>query len=126
VLFNFDKRDMPNVRDYTKQRLDSLIGEMKSGGYTVESVELIGHADRSNRTGNPNYNIILSKDRVTLIKNYMVAQGINANLLTDSYKGDSLQVEACTQRFKKRVDFQECLLPNRRVEVIVNGWKYIQ
>jgi outer membrane protein OmpA-like peptidoglycan-associated protein len=124
VLFNFDKRDLSNVRDYTKQRLDSLIAEIKAGRYSVERVELIGHADRSNQTGNINYNTILSKDRVILIKQYMINQGINADLLIDSYKGDSLQVEACTQRFKNKFAFQECLLPNRRVEVIVNGTVY--
>lgn len=124
VLFNFDKRDLSNVRDYTKQRLDSLIAEMKAGSYSVERVELIGHADRSNQTGNINYNTILSKDRVILIKQYMINQGINSDLLIDSYKGDSLQVEACTQRFKNKYAFQECLLPNRRVEVIVNGTVY--
>lgn len=124
VLFNFDKRDLSNVRDYTKQRLDSLIAEMKAGSYSVERVELIGHADRSNQTGNINYNTTLSKDRVILIKQYMISQGINSDLLIDSYKGDSLQVEACTQRFKNKYAFQECLLPNRRVEVIVNGTAY--
>jgi outer membrane protein OmpA-like peptidoglycan-associated protein len=124
VLFNFDKRDLSNVRDYTKQRLDSLITEIKAGGYSVERVELIGHADRSNQTGNINYNTILSKDRVSLIKQYMINQGVNDGLLIDSYKGDSLQVEACTQRFKNKFAFQECLLPNRRVEVIVNGTVY--
>jgi OmpA-OmpF porin, OOP family len=124
VLFNFDKRDLSNVRDYTKQRLDNLIDEVKVGSYSVEQIELIGHADRSNQTGDVNYNTILSKDRVSLIKRYMISQGVNANLLVDSYKGDSLQVEACTQRFKNKFAFQECLLPNRRVEVIVNGRVY--
>jgi OmpA-OmpF porin, OOP family len=126
VLFNFDKRDMPNVRDYTKQRLDALIAQMKGGSYRVESVELVGHADRSNRTGKANYNIILSQDRVSLIKSYMATQGVASSLMTGSYKGDSIQVEACNQRFKKRAEFEECLLPNRRVEVIVNGWKDVK
>jgi OmpA-OmpF porin, OOP family len=126
VLFNFDKRDMPNVRDYTKQRLDALIGQMMAGGYRVETIDLVGHADRSNRTGKSNYNTILSQDRVDLIKAYMVKQGANAALMTSSYKGDSSQVEACNQRFKQRAQFEECLLPNRRVEVIVNGWKDVK
>ncbi len=122
VLFNFDKRDMANVRAYTKGQLDTLIGQVKGGAITVNSIQLIGHADRLNSTGNANYNVQLSQDRVVTIKNYMVNAGVPANLITTSFKADTTQIEACTQqKFRSNAELQECLLPNRRVEVVLTG-----
>ncbi len=122
VLFNFDKRDMANVRSYTKDQLDSLIAQVKGGAITVSDIKLIGHADRLNSTGDANYNVKLSQDRVNTIKAYMVNAGVPANLITTDYKADSTQIEACTKaKFRSNVELQECLLPNRRVEVLLTG-----
>ena len=122
VLFNFDKRDMANVRSYTKDQLDTLIGQVKGGAITVSGIKLIGHADRLNSTGNANYNVQLSQDRVNTIKNYMVNAGVPANLITTDFKADSTQIEACTKaKFRSNAELQECLLPNRRVEVVLTG-----
>ncbi len=123
VLFNFDKRDMPNVLDYTKARLDALIAQIKTGGFKVNSIVLTGHADRSNFTGKADYNTILSQDRAALIKNYMIGQGIAANLITTDAKADTVQVESCQAKFKNKAEFEACLLPNRRVVVTVKGVK---
>jgi OmpA-OmpF porin, OOP family len=122
VLFNFDKRDLANVRSYTKDQLDTLIGQVKGGAITVSGIRLIGHADRLNSTGNSNYNVKLSQDRVETIKNYMVNAGVPANLISTEFKADSTQIEACTQtKFRTTAELQECLLPNRRVEVVLTG-----
>jgi OmpA-OmpF porin, OOP family len=122
VLFNFDKRDMPNVRSYTKDQLDSLIAQVKGGAVTVSGIKLIGHADRLNSTGNANYNVQLSQDRVNTIKTYMVNAGVPANLITTDFKADTTQIEACTKdKFRSSAELQECLLPNRRVEVVLTG-----
>jgi OmpA-OmpF porin, OOP family len=122
VLFNFDKRDMANVRSYTKDQLDTLIGQVKGGAITVSGIKLIGHADRLNSTGNSNYNVKLSQDRVDTIKNYMVNAGVPANLISTEFKADTTQIEACTaSKFRSTAELQECLLPNRRVEVVLSG-----
>jgi OmpA-OmpF porin, OOP family len=123
VLFNFDKRDMPNVRPYTKDQLDNLVSQLKSG-VTVSGIKLVGHADRLNSTGDAQYNVKLSEDRVQTIKNYLVAAGVAGNLITTEYRADGQQIEACTKsKFRSTAELQECLLPNRRVEVIVTGVK---
>jgi OmpA-OmpF porin, OOP family len=122
VLFNFDKRDMANVRSYTKDQLDTLIGQVKGGAIAVTGIKLIGHADRLNSTGNANYNVQLSQDRVNTIKNYMVNAGVPANLISTDFKADTTQIEACTKaKFRSNAELQECLLPNRRVEVVLTG-----
>jgi OmpA-OmpF porin, OOP family len=122
VLFNFDKRDLANVRSYTKDQLDTLIGQVKGGSITVSSIKLIGHADRLNSTGDANYNTKLSQDRVETIRAYMVNQGVPANLISTEFKADTVQIEACTKaKFRSNAELQECLLPNRRVEVVLSG-----
>jgi OmpA-OmpF porin, OOP family len=122
VLFNFDKRDLGNVRPYTKDQLDTLIGQVKGGNITVSSIKLVGHADRLNSTGDANYNTKLSQDRVETIRAYMVSQGVPANLISTEYRADSQQIEACTKaKFRSNAELQECLLPNRRVEVLLSG-----
>jgi OmpA-OmpF porin, OOP family len=122
VLFNFDKRDLANVRAYTKDQLDTLIGQIKSGSITVSGIKLIGHADRLNSTGDVNYNTKLSQDRVETIRAYMLSQGVPANLMSTEFKADTQQIEACTKaKFRSNAELQECLLPNRRVEVVLSG-----
>ncbi len=123
VLFNFDKRDMPNVRVYTKDQLDTIVGQINAG-LTVSSIKLVGHTDRLNSTGDAQYNVKLSEDRVQTIKNYLVSAGVASNLIATEFKADGQQVEACTNaKFGSTAELQECLLPNRRVEVFVTGVK---
>jgi OmpA-OmpF porin, OOP family len=122
VLFNFDKRDLGNVRPYTKDQLDALIAQVKSSSITVSGIKLVGHADRLNSTGDVNYNTKLSQDRVETIRAYMVSQGVPANLMSTEFRADSQQIEACTKaKFRSNAELQECLLPNRRVEVLLSG-----
>ena len=122
VLFNFDKRDLGNVRPYTKDQLDTLIAQVKSSSITVSGIKLVGHADRLNSTGDANYNTKLSQDRVEIVRAYMVGQGVPANLISVDFKADSQQIEACTKaKFRSNAELQECLLPNRRVEVLLSG-----
>jgi OmpA-OmpF porin, OOP family len=122
VLFNFDKRDMPNVRAYTKDQLDTLIAQVKAGNVNVSIIKLTGHADRLNSTGDAQYNTKLSQDRVETIKNYMTANGVSPAVITTEFKADGQQIEACTKaKFASTTELQECLLPNRRVEVLVTG-----
>ena len=124
VLFNFDKRTMAETRSYSKDQLDSLIAQYKAGNVVATGIVLTGHADRLNSTGDKNYNVKLSEDRVAVVKAYMVAAGVPAGLITTAYKSDGIQIEACTKaKFRTTAELQECLLPNRRVEVALTGTK---
>ncbi len=126
VLFNYNKNDMANVRPVSKEQLDKFIANVKmapSTGMKVQSIQVTGHADRANGTGINDYNAKLSLARAETIKSYLMAQGVSAEITTVAAKGDTQQVEACNKTFKTRADLQECLLPNRRVELIVKGEK---
>ena len=124
VLFNFDKRTMADTRSYSRDQLDSLIAQVKAGSVTASSIALTGHADRLNSTGDKNYNVKLSEDRVAAVKAYIVSAGVPAGLISTSFKADGVQIDACTKaKFKNASELQECLLPNRRVEVVLTGLK---
>ena len=121
VLFNFDKRDMGNVRPLTKDRLDALITEITSGRMEATVVNVTGHADISNNTGDNQYNVKLAMDRAETIRNYMVLRGVPETMINADSKADDMQVKNCEAERKNRLAFQECLLPNRRVEVMAEG-----
>jgi OOP family OmpA-OmpF porin len=121
VLFNFDKRDMPNVREMTKQKLDELIVRITSGEITVTSIALVGNADRLNGTGERDYNMQLSVDRANAVRAYMLQQGIDLHAVSVSAQADRNPVQACTEQGRTVDELEECLLPNRRVEVHVLG-----
>jgi OmpA-OmpF porin, OOP family len=126
VLFNYNKNDLNNVRSASKQQLDLFIANVKSApsqGMKIQSIQVTGHADRANGTGISDYNAKLSQARAETIKQYLIAQGVASEITTVAAKGDTQQVEACNKSFKTRSDLQECLLPNRRVEVVVKGEK---
>ncbi len=121
LLFNFDKRDMPSVRAMTKDVLDRLLAEIKTNGWKLERVTLVGHADISRHPADQGYNTRLAEDRVQTVKAYLVSQGISAQLISTSAKSDTEQVAHCVRGKQTRITYEECLLPNRRVEVLVEG-----
>jgi OmpA-OmpF porin, OOP family len=123
ALFNFDKRDLTNVRPYSKDQIDTMLTQLKAG-VEIQSIRLVGHADRLNSTGNINYNQKLSEDRVETIKTYLLNAGVAASLIRTEYKAESEPIEACTKaKFRSTTELQECLLPNRRVEIVATGTK---
>ena len=127
VVFNFDRHAAKDIRATSVQRLDEMLAKVRSEGLTVESVKLIGHADRLNGTGKADYNQQLSARRAATVRDHLVARGIAAGLIQTDAKGDSQQVEPCAEQAASKKSgtpvLQECLLPNRRVEVQLNATK---
>ncbi len=121
VLFNFDRHDAKNMRPFSVVQLEELVRRIKAERLVVGSIKLSGHADRLNSTGQSDYNQRLSERRVATVKAELVKLGIDAALISTAASGDQQQITGCEQRFKGRADLQECLLPNRRVEVVIDA-----
>jgi outer membrane protein OmpA-like peptidoglycan-associated protein len=119
VVFNFDRHDMKQVRPPSKAELDALIAKLKP--LQVQSVQLTGHADRLNSTGRGDYNTRLAQRRVATVRDYLVAQGIDAAFVTTAAQGDAQPVKVCDSTKMRQAELRECLLPNRRVEVVVHA-----
>lgn len=121
VLFNFDKHDTKNMRPFSVVQLEELVRKVQREKLIVQSIKLSGHADRLNSTGQSDYNQRLSEKRVATVKAELAKLGIDPKLMSAAASGDSQQIQGCEQRFKVQVDLQECLLPNRRVEVVIEA-----
>ena len=105
-LFGFDKA---KLKDEGKAALDEVAAKIKANA-DIELVMVTGHTDR---IGSDKYNQKLSERRANQVKNYLVAQGVEASRLQAVGKGESEPVVACAGVKGKKLI--ECLAPNRRV-----------
>lgn len=106
-LFNFDKS---GISDQGKQSLDEIAAKLKQHD-DIELVMVTGHTDR---IGSEAYNQKLSERRANAVKDYLGAQGVNANRMQAVGKGESEPVVDC-KGVKGSKKLIECLAPNRRV-----------
>ncbi len=124
VLFDFDKADARNMRPNTVADLRALVSKIKAEGLVVQSVSLSGFADRMKTAVATGYNQRLSERRVSTVSAELQRLGFDAGVIKAVAGGDSQQVADCpAQRFKSKAALEECLLPNRRVEVVVQAVK---
>jgi outer membrane protein OmpA-like peptidoglycan-associated protein len=121
VVFAFDKSGVADIRPASRAQLEALAERLKRDNLAVESVELVGHADRLNRTGNAAYNQALSEKRVATVRDELVRLGIDPQRITTSARGDGTPVVDCSGRGLSEAALRECLLPNRRVDVQVRA-----
>jgi OOP family OmpA-OmpF porin len=70
--------------------------------------------------GSAQYNQKLSERRAEAVKAYLVKQGADAAKIETYGFGKTLQVKSCPDQ-KERKALIECLQPNRRVVVEVEG-----
>ena len=107
-LFGFDKSQL---REEGKSELDAAAEKIKAHP-ALTLVLVTGHTDR---IGSEAYNQKLSEKRANQVKEYLVAQGVDASRLQAVGKGESEPVAACVGvKGKKAI---ECLAPNRRVVI---------
>jgi len=119
VVFAFDRSGVADIRPASRAQLEALAERLKRDGLVVESVDLVGHADRLNRTGNAAYNLALSEKRVATVRDELVRLGVDPARISTSARGDGTPVVDCSGRGLSGAALQECLLPNRRVDVQV-------
>ena len=120
VVFNFDKHDVAGIRAFSLGQLQRLAQRLKDEGWQVQSVRLSGYADRLNGTGHSDYNQRLSERRVATVQQVLVGLGLDANRMQVQGLGDGQQIARCDAKLRA-AELRECLLPNRRVEVLVNA-----
>jgi outer membrane protein OmpA-like peptidoglycan-associated protein len=103
VLFATDNASLQSVNT---RHLDELAAFLTK--YPRQSALIEGHTDN---TGNAAYNQQLSQHRADAVRNFMLAQGIEAARLSSSGKGESTPVADNTTATGRQ--------QNRRVEVII-------
>jgi OOP family OmpA-OmpF porin len=113
-LFEFNKSTLTADARGLLDR--EVIGRLKDLG-TIRYINVNGHADR---LGTPQYNQKLSEKRADAVRAYLVAKGVDAKSVETFGFGKTLPVKACPDQ-KQRKDLIECLSPNRRVVVEIQG-----
>jgi OOP family OmpA-OmpF porin len=113
-LFEFNKAVLtPDART----RLDSeVIGKLKDVG-ELRYLNVNGHADR---LGSAQYNQQLSEKRADAVRAYLVSKGADASKIETFGFGKTTPVKSCPDG-KDRKALIECLAPNRRVVVEIQG-----
>lgn len=101
ILFNVDKYSFQQ-RSY--RILNEVVAFMKE--YPNANFSIEGHTDSDNTDS---YNMTLSKNRVTAVKNYLAKAGINASRLKITWHGESRPIDTNTTKAGKA--------NNRRVEI---------
>jgi outer membrane protein OmpA-like peptidoglycan-associated protein len=120
VFFNFDKRDAADIRAASLASLELAVTEALSTDFNVQTVRVTGHADRLNATGNAGYNTKLAQDRAAAVREILIKRGIPAGAITVDSKAAAQQVASCDATSLAGASLQECLAPNRRVEVQIS------
>ncbi len=119
VVFNFDRHGLADMRPHSRQLLQSVLDRIKAERLQVMAVVLTAHADRLNSTRQADYNLWLAGQRLQTVRAELERHGIAAQLIQGSARGDADPVQQCDQRSLTVQELRECLLPNRRVELLI-------
>lgn len=113
-LFDFNKATLtPAARAKLDSEVVAKIKEVRD----LKFVNVNGHTDR---LGSAQYNQKLSEKRAEAVKAYLVSKGVDASKIETYGFGKTLPVKSCPDQ-KNRKALIECLAPNRRVEVEIQG-----
>jgi OOP family OmpA-OmpF porin len=108
-----------------KKELDDFLGGLRKATKSrtpvrFGAVVVTGHTDR---IGSLKYNMKLSERRAVVVKDYLVAAGIDQKVIFWEGKGPKQPIPVtkfCDNKMKRK-QLIECLSPNRRVTVEVVG-----
>jgi OmpA-OmpF porin, OOP family len=113
-LFEFNKAVLTqDARAKLDNEVIAKLRDLKDVRYIIVN----GHADR---LGSAQYNQRLSEKRADAVRAYLVSKGVDASRVETLGFGKTLPVKSCPDQ-KDRKGLIECLSPNRRVVVEVQG-----
>jgi len=113
-LFEFNKAVLTKE---ARARIDTEVVAKLGNLRDVRYIIINGHADR---LGSTQYNQKLSEKRADAVRAYLVSKGVAADKVETLGFGKTLPVKSCPDQ-KERKGLIECLSPNRRVVVEVQG-----
>lgn len=116
ALFAFDRSSVSDMLPAGRAELDNLAAKLQTFDQ-LNGLLVIGHTDY---LGSDAYNLNLSQRRAATVANYLVERGVPSNLIRAIGAGETQPVKQCDAGLK-RADLINCLQPNRRVEVEVDG-----
>ncbi|PJG82640.1 OmpA family protein [Caviibacterium pharyngocola] len=116
ALFKFDKSGANDINAEGKAKLDEFASKVRKFDQ-LRSIRIEGHTDL---LGNAAYNQRLSEKRAETVRRYLVSKGVPAGVMSIVGYGESRQIKRCSPNLQ-RAELIQCLQPNRRVELEVDG-----
>lgn len=116
ALFRFDKHTVGDMLPQGRQDLDELAARLRTFDQ-LNAVIVTGHTDF---LGSDAYNQRLSQNRARTVTNYLVERGVPANIIRSVGAGETDPVKQCDTKLPRN-QLIDCLQPNRRVTVDVDG-----
>ena len=112
--FDFNRAQLsPDIRT----KIDSDVLPKLKDFAEIRYINVNGHSDL---LGSPTYNQALSEKRAAAVRDYLVAQGVSGDKIEVYGFGKTLPIKSCRGE-KGRRALIECLAPNRRVQIEVQG-----
>ena len=111
--FSFGKAHLASE---AKTRIDDEILGKLTSCEKITAINVIGHADQ---LGSAHVNQKLSEQRAKTVAEYLQASGVSAPIHT-SGAGKSQPIKTCKKELRHK-QLIECLAPNRRVVIEVQG-----
>ncbi|WP_156485932.1 porin OmpA [Crenobacter luteus] len=116
VLFDFNQA---TLKPAGRQALTTLLQQIRAETPKDAKLTIIGYTDRM---GAEAYNLDLSRRRAQTAADFLVAQGVPADLVSVEGAGEADPVTGSQcDGVKKRAELIACLAPDRRVVVRVRG-----
>lgn len=115
ILFTYAKAAL---KPEGEAALNNLVATLMKLDPTEGAIVVIGHTDRIGSNG---YNQKLSAERAQSVRDYLVSQGVPADLITSKGVGKSQPITGDECKALKGADLIKCLAPDRRVEIEVKA-----
>ncbi len=117
ALFAFAGGALKDLNSKGRAELDN-VGNMIAETYqAVSSIKVVGHTDR---LGSEASNVKLSQQRADTVRSYLINRGVSSELISTNGMGKSQPIFSCPDNLK-RTQLIECLAPNRRVTIQIDG-----
>jgi OOP family OmpA-OmpF porin len=114
-LFAFDRATLTPAGRAKLEK--EVVDRVKQDYSSLRVININGHTDR---LGGAQYNQRLSERRAEAVRNYLVSRGFDGSKIETYGYGKTMPVKSCPEQ-KNRKAVIECLTPNRRVEIEVQG-----
>jgi OOP family OmpA-OmpF porin len=119
ILFDSDKSAL---RSTGRDKLDQFVGKIH--GLDSQSIVAVGYADRM---GADTSNQTLSRERVDVVRTYLVSKGVDWNRVQTSAKGESLpSTYAGECKDANNPENVACMQPDRHVFIEVSGTRRVK
>ena len=119
VLFDSNKS---NLRPAGRDSLDSFVGKIR--GLEAQSMVAVGYADRMGTAGS---NQVLSQERVDTVKAYLVSQGVAADRVDTSARGERQPTTWATEcKDTNNAKNVACMQPDRHVFIEISGSRLVK